>query len=152
VQTHSIKQYSFIAYPGVAVGSHWRDSRSHQFHLIINSNGLSKAELSLSRWLKRPFSCIAYFNWKLKEETRMSYKSNRHQEIVKTLLDSKAVDFEAIGKAVAELGPSLSLANEPWDGFCGTMRTFIRVYIIRGGGGVLEDLGELGAAGTELQS
>ena len=51
-----------------------------------------------------------------------------HQEIVKKILDSKAVDFAAIGKAVAEIGPSLSLSEEPWEGFCGTMRYFVRVY------------------------
>jgi hypothetical protein len=30
-----------------------------------------------------------------------------HQEIVKRLIDAKAVDFAAIGKAFAEAGPSL---------------------------------------------
>ena len=53
-----------------------------------------------------------------------------HQEIVKRLLDAKTVDFAAVGKVVAELGPSMSLADEPWEGFCGTMRTFIRLFII----------------------
>ena len=38
----------------------------------------------------------------------------------------KAVDFGAIGKAVAEIGTSLAVANEPWEGFCGTMR---RVFL-----------------------
>jgi len=40
-----------------------------------------------------------------------------HQDIVKRLLDTKTVDFAAIGKAVAEIGPSLALADEPWEGF-----------------------------------
>jgi hypothetical protein len=53
-----------------------------------------------------------------------------HQDIVKRLLDSNTVDFKAIGNVVAELGPSLALADEPWEGFCGTMRTFIRLYIL----------------------
>jgi hypothetical protein len=77
-----------------------------------------------------------------------------HQETVKRLLDSKAVDFAAIGKAVAELGPSLSLADEPWEGFCGTMRYFIRVYIVNPRAGVtnVEDLGGLRSATTELRS
>ncbi len=43
--------------------------------------------------------------------------SEQHKQLVKKLLDSKAVDFAAIGKVVAELGPSLSLAEEPGD-FC----------------------------------
>jgi hypothetical protein len=53
-----------------------------------------------------------------------------HQDIVRRLLDTKAVDFAAIGKAVEELGPSLSLADEPWDGFCGTMRHFCILYVL----------------------
>lgn len=58
--------------------------------------------------------------------------SNRvnHQEIVRKILDSKGVDFQAIGKTVAELGPTLSLADEPWDTFCGTMRNFIVLFIL----------------------
>jgi hypothetical protein len=43
-----------------------------------------------------------------------------HQEIVKKLLDAKAIDFKAIGQTVAEVGPAMSLADEPWEGFCGT--------------------------------
>jgi hypothetical protein len=53
-----------------------------------------------------------------------------HQEIVKRLLESNTVDFKAIGAVVAELGPTLALADEPWEGFCGTMRTFIRLYVL----------------------
>jgi hypothetical protein len=55
-----------------------------------------------------------------------------HQDIVKRLLDSKAVDFAAVGKAVTELGPSMALADEPWEGFCGTMRYFIHLYRLPG--------------------
>jgi hypothetical protein len=64
----------------------------------------------------------------------MAGHSANHQEIVKKLLETKAVDFAAVGKMVAELGPSLSLAEEPWDGFCGTMRTFFHCYIINNPG------------------
>jgi hypothetical protein len=79
--------------------------------------------------------------------------SNRvsHQDVVKRLLDAKAVDFGAVGKAVAELGPTLSLADEPWEGFCGTMRYFIRLFIINPHGGVnVEDLGSLRGAAGEI--
>jgi hypothetical protein len=55
-----------------------------------------------------------------------------HQDIVKRLLDTKAVDFAAIGKAVGEIGPSVALLDEPWEGFCGTMRTFLHLYILPG--------------------
>jgi len=77
-----------------------------------------------------------------------------HQEIVKKALDSKAVDFGAIGKVIAELGPSVALADEPWEGFCGTMRGFIRVYIVHPpvGGGPVENLAALRAATGEIQS
>jgi hypothetical protein len=56
-----------------------------------------------------------------------------HQDIVRRLLDTKAVDFAAIGKTVGEIGPAMALADEPWEGFCGTMRTFVHVYILRPG-------------------
>ncbi len=51
-----------------------------------------------------------------------------HQDIVKRLLNSKAVDFNAIGKAVSEIGPSLAMVDDGVDGFCGTMRHFIILY------------------------
>ncbi len=67
-----------------------------------------------------------------------------HQEIVGHLLETKAVDFEAIGKAFASAGPQLSLADEPWESFCGTMRLFIRLYVIGPWPGpIIEDLGQL---------
>jgi hypothetical protein len=65
-----------------------------------------------------------------------------HQQLVKKLLDAKAVDFAAIGKVVAELGPSLALANADaataaaaadvvdGDYFCGTIRHFVNVLIV----------------------
>lgn len=83
----------------------------------------------------------------------MSSRVN-HQDVVKRLLETKAVDFAAVGKTVAELGPSLSLADEPWDGFCGTMRTFFHCYILNGGlgGTTVENLGDLRGAAGELQS
>ena len=75
-----------------------------------------------------------------------------HQEVVRKLLDSKTVDFAAIGRAVTELGPTLSVADEPWEGFCGTMRYFIRFYIIShpGTGPTVEDLGGLRNAAGEI--
>jgi hypothetical protein len=77
-----------------------------------------------------------------------------HQEVVKRLLDTKAVDFGAIGKAVAEIGASLSLADEPWEGICGTMRRFVVVYRITGNieGTNVEDLARLSGVAGELQS
>jgi hypothetical protein len=81
----------------------------------------------------------------------MSSRVN-HQEIVKKALDSKAVDFAAIGKMIAEVGPTLSLADEPWEGFCGTMRYFIHVYIVSpwAGGVTVENLEALRGASGKL--
>jgi hypothetical protein len=77
-------------------------------------------------------------------------KQPTHQDIVRKLLDSKAVDFAAIGKAVAEFGPALAVANEPWEGFCGTMRRFIVLYHVTNPGTPVEELAGLGAAASEL--
>lgn len=77
-----------------------------------------------------------------------------HQDVVKRLLESKAVDFGAIGKAFADLGPTMAMADEPWENFCSTMRIFIRIYIIRGPFGPLgnpvENLEALGNVAKEL--
>lgn len=79
-----------------------------------------------------------------------------HQEIVNAVLKSKSVDFAAIGKTFGEIGPSLSLADEPWESFCGTMRYFIRVFILNpfpGGplAGQFQDLSQLREVAAELK-
>jgi hypothetical protein len=80
----------------------------------------------------------------------MGYRIN-HADVVKKLLDNKTVDFGAVGKAVAELGPGLSVADEPWEVICGTMRYFIRLYIVNPHGGPsVEDLGGLRNAGANI--
>ena len=76
----------------------------------------------------------------------------RHQDIVKNLLNAKAVDFAAIGKIVSEMGPSIAVLDEPWEGFCGTMRTFVRVYKIHTPGTPVENLADLGAAAGALKA
>lgn len=74
-------------------------------------------------------------------------KASRHSEIVRSLISAKAVDFDAIGKFVAEQGPGISVMEEPWENFCLTMRTFIRLYRINGPGSPLENVGDLAAGG-----
>jgi hypothetical protein len=75
-----------------------------------------------------------------------------HQEIVKKLIDAKAIDFKAIGATLAEVGPALSMADEPWEGFCGTMRIFIRIFIIHGPSiGNVESLADLRGVAGELK-
>jgi hypothetical protein len=76
--------------------------------------------------------------------------SDQHRQIVKQLLESKAVDFNAVGRVIAEVGPSLSLAEEPGDWFCGTNRIFFHVYRVFNPGGPVESLGELAASAKEL--
>jgi hypothetical protein len=76
-----------------------------------------------------------------------------HNEIVKKLIDSKAVDFNSIGKMVTELGPASSFADDPWDHFCGTMRRFIHIYRLPGPLGQLqlENLEKLGKTVSGLK-
>jgi len=94
-------------------------------------------------------------DYRVRKEPDVSYRVS-HQDIVRKALDTKAVDFSAIGKMVAELGPSVSLADDPWENFCGTMRFFIRVYVVNpfvvGSAGSVENLGALRGATGELQT
>jgi len=80
--------------------------------------------------------------------------SNRvnHQDVVRKLIDNKAIDFKAVGAAFAEIGPGLAMADEPWETFCGTMRTFVRLFVLNGPGiGGVEGLGELRGVAGELK-
>lgn len=77
--------------------------------------------------------------------------SDQRRQIVKQLLETKAVDFNALGKVIAEVGPSLSLADEPGDWFCGTNRIFIHIYQVFGPANPVENLGELAANSEELR-
>jgi hypothetical protein len=79
-------------------------------------------------------------------------KSEQHRQVVQRLLDSKAVDFTTIGKVLGEVGPSLALSDyDGGDGFCGTMRFFIRIFRIENPGIPVESLTELSANAEELQ-
>jgi hypothetical protein len=73
-----------------------------------------------------------------------------HQEIVKRLLDSKTVDFAAVGKFVTEAGASFAVADEPWEVICGTGRNYIRLYRLSGPGVPGGNPVEGGALGAEL--
>ena len=75
-----------------------------------------------------------------------------HQEVVAQLLESNAINFEAIGATLAKLGPQLLLSDEPWESFCLTMRIMIWVYRFPGPRGpVFGDLDALRAQAGELQ-
>lgn len=43
-------------------------------------------------------------------------KNLSHEEIAERLLQSKAIDFSAMGKFVAELGPLLAVSDQGWHG------------------------------------
>ena len=74
-----------------------------------------------------------------------------HQEVVGQLLESKAIDFEAIGNTLARLGPQLAMTDEPWESFCLTMRMMIWVYRFPGPRGPLvTDLEALRVESSEL--
>lgn len=75
-----------------------------------------------------------------------------HQEVVGQLLESGAINFEAIGQTVSKQGPSLVMSDEPWESFCLTMRIVLWVYRFPGPRGpILGDLGGLRDQATELQ-
>jgi hypothetical protein len=74
--------------------------------------------------------------------------SGREREVVAALVETKAVDFEAIGKALATFGPTMALDMDFEDGFCGTMRTFVRVFR-PWTGGTIDEVGQ--AVTEELQ-
>ena len=76
-----------------------------------------------------------------------------HQEVVQALLESKAVDFEAIGSTLARMGPALAASDEPWESFCLTMRMFVWTYRFPGPRGpILDDLAALRDESSELRS
>lgn len=71
-------------------------------------------------------------------------KRVNHQEVVGQLLESKAIDFDAIGSTIAKLGPQLVMADEPWESFCLTMRIMIWIYRFPGPRGpIVGDLDDL---------
>ncbi|HEY1626343.1 MAG TPA: hypothetical protein VGG16_21370 [Streptosporangiaceae bacterium] len=76
----------------------------------------------------------------------------RSRAIVERLIESKAVDFEAIGRTLAEFGPSAALTMEGDDLFCGTMRRFVNVYRLADVTSELEQLSALREAGRELRA
>jgi hypothetical protein len=54
--------------------------------------------------------------------------SERERQIVKTLTETKAVEFDAIGRALAQFGPTAAFDFDYEPIFCGTMRYFVHVY------------------------
>jgi hypothetical protein len=66
--------------------------------------------------------------------------SDRERGIVQTLTETKAVDFDAIGRALAQFGPTAALDFDYEPVFCGTMRYYVHVFQVPfpgDGGGVV---------------
>lgn len=75
-----------------------------------------------------------------------------HQEVVAQLLESKAINFDAIGSTLAKMGPQLVISDEPWENFCLTMRIVVWLYRFPGASGrMMGDLGDLREQAGELQ-
>jgi hypothetical protein len=53
--------------------------------------------------------------------------SEREREIIKTLVDTKAVDFDAIGRSLAQYGPTAAFDLDYEPVYCGTMRYWVHV-------------------------
>jgi hypothetical protein len=81
----------------------------------------------------------------------MAQFNANEQEIVKVLIETKAVDFQAIGNALAKHGASATLTFSGEDIFCGTMRRFVRVFRIRDQVAGLEQLAELQRLSGEIK-
>jgi hypothetical protein len=72
------------------------------------------------------------------------------KDIVKRLLDSKVIDFVALGKFIGEVGPSLAVEEDPGDRICGTGPHVIRLISLSGPGGLTVNPAEFANAGEEL--
>lgn len=61
---------------------------------------------------------------------RPSEAAEFDREVVQNLLDTGAVNFDAIGAALAKHGPRAALIRDDdgWENFCLTMKIFIRLY------------------------
>jgi hypothetical protein len=69
------------------------------------------------------------------------------RKIAATLLDSGAVNFEALGRTIAAVGPSAVMLDDGWERFCGSN---FRLFRWRAGL-ELEQLSVLREVGRELR-
>jgi len=88
-------------------------------------------------------------------EDKGSKLSGEEQEIYSTLLDTGAVNFEAIGSALARFGPKAAIDLDGDDVFCLTMKRFLHLfrlpYRLPGGPLDVEQLAGLRDLGRELR-
>jgi len=77
--------------------------------------------------------------------------SEAERQIVTALIETNAVNFEALGAVLAKNGASATLNLDGEDWFCGTMRRFIRVFRLADNITSLEDLANLSRVNREMQ-
>jgi hypothetical protein len=77
--------------------------------------------------------------------------SEAERQIVTALIETNAVNFEALGAVLAKNGASATLNMDGEDWFCGTMRRFIRVFRLADNITSLEDLANLSRVNREMQ-
>jgi hypothetical protein len=78
--------------------------------------------------------------------------SEAERQVVTALIETKAINFEAIGQVIAKNGASATVQFDGDDVFCGTMRRFVRVFRLRDELAGLEHLADLrNVVGQELK-
>lgn len=65
------------------------------------------------------------------------------KSVSKFILNSKIVNYEALGNTITKLGPQLALMDDQWENFCGTMRYYIRVFRLPPFGSRVQELDRL---------
>lgn len=86
------------------------------------------------------------------KEREKSALGDPHQLIVESLIETRAVDFDAIGRAVAEFGPGIARqARRGEDWFISVYSHFIRIYVLLKAS-TLADLAALREMGKEMNT
>jgi hypothetical protein len=81
------------------------------------------------------------------EQERQAELSGVDREIVSTLIETGAIDFEAIGQTIAKVGPRSVMIDDGWERFCGSDLSIYR-WPRRFG---LEELGALRDIAQQMQ-
>lgn len=73
------------------------------------------------------------------------------RKVIAALLETKAVDFKAVGSVMSEFGNSLALAEEGEPNICGIWpRHVVRLISLTNPGAPLEQIEELRAVASQL--
>jgi hypothetical protein len=80
----------------------------------------------------------------------MAGLDSNEREIVSKILESKAIDFQALGAVIGEVASDMIFRLDGEEGICGTMRRFVRVMWLNNPVAQLEQLEELQQVVSEL--